>query len=97
MKWILLLFSGAICIKGLIQLHSPTDFFIKLFFLGLEEDKYTYDRKMFRIIDVCTSLLVTITLLVVYFTQIYWLLVLVGIYTIVLVFVTDAVVRKRKD
>ncbi len=72
-------------------------FFHKIVFLGLEEDKYTYDRKMFRIIDVCTSLLVTITLLVVYFTQIYWLLVLVGIYTIVLVFVTDAVVRKRKD
>ncbi len=96
MKWIILLFSGAICIKGLIQLHSPTDFFIKLFFMGLEEDKYTYDRKLFRIIDVCTSLLVSITLLVVYFTHYYWLLLLVGIYTVILVFVTDAFVRKEK-
>ncbi len=97
MNWFLLILSVVMAVVAIVQIFSPNDVFMRLFFRGLEEDKYIYDRAKFRILYITMSLLGSILLLLFFFTRIYWVLILTALLIVAMAFYTHFVVRKRKD
>ena len=97
MNWFGIIVSSVILINALLELCVPKYDVMGLFFIEFNNDKYVYDRILFKRIHIPTSLIIAALLLIFCFTYTYWILLICLIVVIALYYMVYFVVRKVKS